>query len=162
MWTVNGQLCLEVIKRLRQAERRMRPEGWIDKPWMLHHNAPAHTSLLVREFLTNHETTVVPQPPCPPDLTPAGFSFLVVPEVDIHCERSPTSDNRRNRKKNRYGTYALSHKTRSRTVKKRWKRCSDSGEVYFEGDKQKTKQTLWSLVRERTIPTERPPLVNEI
>jgi hypothetical protein len=28
--------------------------------------------------------------------------------------------------------------------------------------KQKQKQTLWPLVRERTIPTERPPLVNDI
>jgi hypothetical protein len=27
---------------------------------------------------------------------------------------------------------------------------------------QKTKQTPWPLVRERTIPTERPPLVDEI
>jgi hypothetical protein len=26
----------------------------------------------------------------------------------------------------------------------------------------KTKQTPWPLVRERTIPTERPPLVDEI
>jgi hypothetical protein len=26
----------------------------------------------------------------------------------------------------------------------------------------KTKQTLWPLVRKRTIPTERPPLVGEI
>jgi hypothetical protein len=29
-------------------------------------------------------------------------------------------------------------------------------------DSKKNKQTPWSLVRERTIPTERPPLVNEI
>jgi hypothetical protein len=28
--------------------------------------------------------------------------------------------------------------------------------------KQRTKQTPWPLVRERTIPTERPPLVDEI
>jgi hypothetical protein len=27
---------------------------------------------------------------------------------------------------------------------------------------QKNKQTPWPLVRERTIPTERPPLVDEI
>jgi hypothetical protein len=27
---------------------------------------------------------------------------------------------------------------------------------------KKTKQTPWPLVRERTIPTERPPLVDEI
>jgi hypothetical protein len=28
--------------------------------------------------------------------------------------------------------------------------------------KQKQKQTPWPLVRERTIPTDRPPLVDEI
>jgi transposase len=41
---------------------------------MLHHdNAPAHASLLIREFFTNHETTVVRQPPYSPDLAPADF-----------------------------------------------------------------------------------------
>jgi hypothetical protein len=29
-------------------------------------------------------------------------------------------------------------------------------------ERYKTKQTPWPLVRERTIPTERPPLVDEI
>jgi len=41
---------------------------------MLHHdNAPAHASLLIREFLTKHEMTVVPQPPYSPDLALADF-----------------------------------------------------------------------------------------
>jgi hypothetical protein len=31
-----------------------------------------------------------------------------------------------------------------------------------EKQKTKTKQTLWPLVRQRTIPTEGPPLVDEI
>jgi hypothetical protein len=49
------------MKRLREAERRKRPEGWKNKTWMLHHdNAPAHTSLLVRQFLAKHEMVVVP------------------------------------------------------------------------------------------------------
>jgi len=30
-------------------------------------------ALLIREFLTKHETTVVPQPPYSPDLAPADF-----------------------------------------------------------------------------------------
>jgi transposase len=73
------------MKRLREAERRKRPEGWRKKTWMLHHdNAPAHTSPLVREFLAKHETTVVAQPPYSPDLAPADF---FVPEVEIHSER---------------------------------------------------------------------------
>jgi hypothetical protein len=58
------QFYMEVMKRLREAERRKRPEGWRNKTWMLHHNnTPAHTSLLVHEFLAKHKMTVVPQPP---------------------------------------------------------------------------------------------------
>jgi hypothetical protein len=34
------------------------------------------------------------------------------------------------------------------------------GNSYFANEYQK--QTPWPLVRERTIPTERPPLVDEI
>jgi hypothetical protein len=76
---VNGQFYLEVMKRLRQAERRKRPEGWRNKNWMLHHDsAPAHMSHLVREFLVKHEMTLIPQPPYSPDLVPA----------DLFCSRS--------------------------------------------------------------------------
>jgi hypothetical protein len=36
-------------------------------------------------------------------------------------------------------------------------RCS-----LFSGGNKQTKQTPWPLVRERSIPTDRPPLVDEI
>ena len=72
--TVNKEVYLNVLKRLRAAVRRKRPEAWTNNIWMLHHdNGPAHASLLIREFLTKHETTVVPQPPYSPDLVPADF-----------------------------------------------------------------------------------------
>ena len=75
--TVNKVLYLNVLKRLREAVRRKRPEPWTNHTWMLHHdNAPAHVSFLIREFLTKHETTVVPQPPYSPDLAPADFFFF--------------------------------------------------------------------------------------
>ena len=62
--TVNKEFYLKVMKRLREAVRRKRPEAWTNKPWMLHHdNAPPHASLLIREFLAKQETIVVPQPP---------------------------------------------------------------------------------------------------
>jgi hypothetical protein len=65
---------------------------------MLHHdNVPAHTSLLICEFLVKHEMTVVPQPPYCPNLAPADFLFA--PKVEIHSERSPISDDRRARRK---------------------------------------------------------------
>jgi transposase len=47
---------------------------------MLHHdNAPAHASLLIREFVAKHETSVVPQPPYSQDLAPADF--FLFPEL---------------------------------------------------------------------------------
>jgi hypothetical protein len=95
--TVKGQFCLEVMKRSKEAERRNRPEGWKNKTWMLHHdNARAHTSLLVREFLTKCETTVVPQLPYSPHLT---FADFFVPDIEIHFERSPISDDKRDRRR---------------------------------------------------------------
>ena len=49
------EFYLNVLKRLREAVRRKRPEPWTNNTWMLHHDsAPAHTSLLIREFLTKH------------------------------------------------------------------------------------------------------------
>jgi len=76
--TVSKEFYLNVMKRLRVAVRRKRPEAWTNNTWMLHHdNAPAHASLLIREFLTKHETTVVPQPPCSPGLAPADFFLFL-------------------------------------------------------------------------------------
>jgi hypothetical protein len=72
--TVNKEFYLKVMKRLMEAVRRKRPEAWTNKTWMLHHdNAPAHASLIIREFLAKQETIVVPQPPYSTDLAPADF-----------------------------------------------------------------------------------------
>jgi len=68
------EFFLNVLKHLREAVQRKRPEAWTNNTWMLHHdNAPGHVSLLIHEFSTKHETTVVPQPPYSPDLAPVDF-----------------------------------------------------------------------------------------
>jgi len=73
--TVNKEFYLNVMKRLMATVQRKRPEAWTNNTWMLHHDsAPAHASLLIREFLTKHETTVVPQLPYSQDFVPADFS----------------------------------------------------------------------------------------
>jgi hypothetical protein len=72
--TVNKEIYLEVIRLLPESIRKKRPESWKAKRWMLHHeNALAHLSLLVWDFLTRTDTTVIPQPPYSPDLVPADF-----------------------------------------------------------------------------------------
>ncbi|UYV82030.1 hypothetical protein LAZ67_21000503 [Cordylochernes scorpioides] len=56
---------------LREAIRQKRPDLWKNKNWLLHHdNAPAHTSLLVRDLLAKNNTLMMPQPPYSPDLAP--------------------------------------------------------------------------------------------
>jgi hypothetical protein len=50
-------------------ERQREGRGLRGKTWIQHHdNEPAHTWLLVHEFLAKHETTAIPQPLYSPDL----------------------------------------------------------------------------------------------
>ena len=68
----------EVLKRLREGIRRKRPDKWKKNNWFLHNDkATAHTSLVVRQFLTSKNITVIPNPPTPIRLTspPATFSY---------------------------------------------------------------------------------------
>jgi transposase len=72
--TGNRWYCLEVLKRLRENVRIRRPQLWRNNSRFLHHgNAPAHASLLIRDFLANRNTTVLPQPSYSLDLAPADF-----------------------------------------------------------------------------------------
>ncbi|UYV61065.1 AGO3 [Cordylochernes scorpioides] len=62
--TVNKEYYLQVMRNLREAIRQKRPDLWKNKNWLLHHdNAPAHTSLLVRDFLAKNNTLMMLQPP---------------------------------------------------------------------------------------------------
>ena len=80
--TVNGKFYCEVLRRLRENVRRKRPEMWKNGNWLLHHdNAPAHTSLVVREFLTKNNVTTVPHPAYSPDLAPCDF--YVFPKMKL-------------------------------------------------------------------------------
>jgi hypothetical protein len=61
--TVNGKFYCEVLKRLREGIRRKRPDKWKNYNWFLHYdNAPAHKSLVVRQFLTSKNITVILHP----------------------------------------------------------------------------------------------------
>ena len=71
--TVNSEYYNGLLERLRKVVRRKRPEKW-SNGFILHHdNAQCHTSLLVRQFLSNKNITVCPQPPYSPDLAPRHF-----------------------------------------------------------------------------------------
>jgi hypothetical protein len=67
--TVNKKYYSKVMKRLREAVMRQRPDLWRRKEMV----APAHSSLLTRNFFTKHEKILVPQPLYSPDLASADF-----------------------------------------------------------------------------------------
>jgi len=131
--TVNKELYLNVLKRLREAVRRKRPEAWTNNTWMLHHdNAPAHASLLIREFLTKHETTVVPQPPYSPELAPADF--FLFPKLKSSLKGRQFQTVEEIEENSIWDLRAILQNT-FQNWKKCWEQWIKSGGEYFEGGK---------------------------
>jgi hypothetical protein len=67
--------------------RRKPPDNWKNNNnWFLHHdNAPAHTSLVVRQFLTSKNITVIPHPsPYLPDLAPCDV--FLFPKIKLRLK----------------------------------------------------------------------------
>jgi transposase len=68
----------DILRRLRDAVRRKRPEKWRTNSWFLiHDNAPTHRSVLVKDFLTKTNVTTVEHPPYSPDIVPGDFYLFL-------------------------------------------------------------------------------------
>ena len=73
--TINGKFYCEILKWLREGIQHKHPDKWKKNNWFLHHdNAPAHTSLIVQQFLTSKNIPVIPHPPIHLTSPPATFS----------------------------------------------------------------------------------------
>jgi len=101
---------------------------------MLHHdNAPAHASLHIREFLTKHETTVVPQPPYSPDLAPADFFLFPKLKSSLKVRRFQTVEEKEeNSMRDLRAIPQNTFQDAFQNWKKLWERCIKSGGEYFE------------------------------
>ena len=76
MTTLNKERYFDMICRFRDAVRRKSSEMWrTNSLFPLHDNAPAHRSVLFKDFLAKNNVTTLEPPPPPhtPDLAPAGF-----------------------------------------------------------------------------------------
>ena len=70
-------MYLDILRKLGDAIRSKRKEKLRTSAWfLLHDNAPAHWSVLVKDFLTNNNVTILQQLPQSPDLSPADFYLL--------------------------------------------------------------------------------------
>jgi len=98
-----------------------------------HDNAPAHALLLIREFLTKYETTVVPQPPCFPDLVPADLFLFPKLKSSLKDRRFQTVEEIEENSIRDLRT--IPQNTFQNWEKKSWEWCIESGGEYFEGDK---------------------------
>jgi len=131
--TVNKELYLNILKRLRETVRKKRPEAWTNNTWLLHNdNAPVHASLLICEFLTKHETTVVPQPLYSPDLAPADFFLFPKLKFSLKGRRFQMLGEI---EENLIQDLCAIPQNMFQNWKKCWERCIKSGGEYFEGDK---------------------------
>ena len=62
------------MRRLREAVPQKRKDLWANNSWILHHdNAPSHSAIIIREFLTKNETNIIQQPSNSSDMAPCDF-----------------------------------------------------------------------------------------
>jgi hypothetical protein len=90
---VNSGFYREVLRRLRENMRRLRPELWRGQTWLLHHdNAPSHTSVLTQQFLAKQKKAAIPHPPHSPDLAPCDFFLLPKMKLKLKGRRFDTNE----------------------------------------------------------------------
>ncbi|UYV70093.1 hypothetical protein LAZ67_7001761 [Cordylochernes scorpioides] len=107
------------------------------KNWLLHHdNAPAHTSLLVRDLLAKNNTLMMPQPPYSPDLAPCDFFLFPKLKRPMKGRRYATLDEIKTASKEELKKIFKNDFLKCfEDWKNRWNKCIISHGDYFEGDK---------------------------
>jgi transposase len=76
--TVNGKFYKKEIKRLIARVHHVRPEFQERGSWfLLHDNAPAHSSGVVSEFWAKRGIPGLSHPPHSPDLFPVHFFYFL-------------------------------------------------------------------------------------
>ncbi|UYV73009.1 hypothetical protein LAZ67_10001506 [Cordylochernes scorpioides] len=140
--TVNKEYYLQVMRNLREAIHQKRPDLWKNKNWLLHHdNAPAHTSLLVRDLLAKNNTLMMPQPPYSPDLAPCDFFLFPKLKRPMKGRRYATLDEIKTASKEELKKILKNDFLKCfEDWKNRWHKCIISHGDYFEGDKIEIQQ----------------------
>ena len=84
---VNSEYNKDLLERLRNDVRRKWPEKLANGFIFHHDNAPCHTSLLVRKFLSNKNIMVYPHPPYSPNLAPCDFWLFPKVKMTVKGKR---------------------------------------------------------------------------
>ena len=133
---INKEYYLEVLRRLRDAVRRKRPDLWATGTWQLHHdNAPAHSSPLIQTFLAKHNIPVVRQAPYSPDMAPCDFWLFFHLKTQLKGARFESrNDIMRNTTAKLYSIRKEVFQKCFEQWRNRCEKCVQSQADYFEGD----------------------------
>jgi hypothetical protein len=89
---VNGKFYYNILRQMRENIQHKHPDRWRNNSWALHHdNAPAHTSLVVQQFLASTKMTFIPHPPYSLDL--ASCNFFPFPEMKLKFKGQHSDSN---------------------------------------------------------------------
>jgi len=122
---------------------RKRPEKWANSFILHYDNAQCHTSLLVRQFLSNKNITVCPHPPYSPDLAPCDFWLFPKVKMTMKGKRFESIQDIE-----AATTAQLKTLTKEdfqncfRKWQERWDKCVRSEGEYFEGINGKVSFTV--------------------
>ena len=90
--TINHAFYKDVLERLRKRAQGVRKD--IADDWVPHHdNAPAQTTLTIREFLAKKHISALPHPPYSPDLPPCDFYLFSYLKLKLKGHHSGTTEN---------------------------------------------------------------------
>jgi hypothetical protein len=108
--------------------RRLRPELWRQKNWLLHHDdAPSHTPFFTTEFLATNNMTVPPHP-----TYFSLFPRLKVKQKGRHFDTNEVIEAESQAVLNTLTEHDFHDAFKK--WQKRWDRCLRGEEDYFEGD----------------------------
>ena len=86
--TVNKDYYLAVVKHLRDAMRRKKPELKAENNLILHQdNTPPHKAKIVVHYLIKHSVNLLEQAPYSPDMAPCDFLIFLKLKMPLRGKR---------------------------------------------------------------------------
>ena len=116
--------------------RCKQPEMWKNEEWLLHHDtAPAHTLLVVKEFLTKNNMTTVPDPAHSPDLAPCDFYILPKTKLRLKGQHFISTEEIQAESQQVLNMLMLADfNERFQKWQNHWDRCTQAQGDYFKGE----------------------------
>lgn len=132
--SVNQEVYLGILRRLREAIRQKRPVKWEKGDWILHHdNARPHCAHSILRFLTKNKTQILPQAPYSPDLAPCDFFLFPKLKMALKGRRFYTRNDIIEKSKSELlAIPKRDYKKCFLSWEKRWHKCIDAEGDYFE------------------------------